>query len=227
MSTTDINISYVNNPLTIETYDGQVLIEVDECENVIVLDSLSQNTSLIVQEPASIVITAINQGEPGQSGPTGPAGQPGEVGPAGSPGETGPPGEYGPAGGGGVTLTGYTLSGHSVLKSGVKTTLPLDDLYDLVFTAINELQGPGGVGGVGGGGGSGGTTYNLYSETLIVSNLANVSFSLTFTPRLNSLVVFLNGLRERNSSIILSENVVNFSDLELGIGDEITFDYSY
>lgn len=74
---------------------------------------------------------------------------------------------------------------------------------------------------------SGDQAYNLDTEVLTVTNIANVSHSLNHTPRTGSLNVFLNGLLEKPSSIILAGNIVNFSDLELGQGDTITFQYTY
>jgi len=69
--------------------------------------------------------------------------------------------------------------------------------------------------------------YNLERITILVENPYNKTHILPNVPRENSLKVFLNGLLERKNSITLSGNQVNFSSLELGIGDEITFDYMY
>lgn len=61
------------------------------------------------------------------------------------------------------------------------------------------------------------------TEFLTITNLSSTEHTLALTPNANSLQIFLNGLRERNWT--LAGNVVDFTALDLAIGDELIFDY--
>ncbi len=68
-------------------------------------------------------------------------------------------------------------------------------------------------------------TGSPLSETLIITSAIETSFNLMYIPQSNSLVGFLNGIRERSSSFSIVNSIVNFNTLELAQGDEVTFDY--
>lgn len=93
---------------------------------------------------------------------------------------------------------------------------------DIGNTGIQGNQGLQGIPGVNADG-----AYASISETFIVNSLLNPSHTLSQTPRVNSLHIFLNGLKERNTSIGILGNTVNFPSLELRLGDEIIFNYLY
>lgn len=70
---------------------------------------------------------------------------------------------------------------------------------------------------------------NLYYNSInhiITSSLDN-TYILPQIPKPNSLALYLNGLRESNSSFILTGNTVDYSSLDIDIGDLIIFDYQY
>lgn len=91
MTQVDIDVSYTNNPVTIETNtNGKVLIQTEEIENNVALEIPSQNSSLLIQEPPTIRLTEIYQS--GLPGAQGEPGLPGDTGPQGEPGPPGPPG---------------------------------------------------------------------------------------------------------------------------------------
>lgn len=86
-------------------------------------------------------------------------------------------------------------------------------------------QGPQGIQGPPGEGSD--SSYLPERITVLVDDLSQVSVALPNTPRANSLRVFLNGLLESEDAVILSGNIADFSNLELGIGDKIVLDYYY
>lgn len=65
------------------------------------------------------------------------------------------------------------------------------------------------------------------SETLIITDILEQTFILSQIPTANSLVGYLNGLRERNSAFQITGNIITFSTLDLAAGDELTFDYTF
>lgn len=103
--------------------------------------------------------------------------------------------------------------------------ISITEIAPLGLPGEQGIPGPQGPPGPPGPGGD--NAYDFETDNLVVSNVANVSYALSHTPRPGSLAVFLNGIRENNDSIILSGNIVNFMALELGVGDLLTFDYQY
>lgn len=99
------------------------------------------------------------------------------------------------------------------------------EIAGIGLTGPPGIQGP--VGPQGPPGPSGDAVFGFETINITISNLSNVSHVLPHIPRSGTLKLFLNGLMENQSSFSLSGNVVNFSTLELGMGDLLTFDYQY
>lgn len=71
------------------------------------------------------------------------------------------------------------------------------------------------------------STDGNFSESFVITSALEQNFTLSYTPSINSLRGFLNGLREKNNAFGLSGNTVSFSLLDLAAGDELTFDYRF
>lgn len=113
-----------------------------------------------------------------------------------------------------------------------QATLSIDNnAISIIEVAEMGLPGPQGIPGPQGPPGppgpGGDDAFDFETVNLVVSNISNVSHALPHSPRPGSLAVFLNGIRENNDSFILSGNIINFMELELDVGDLLTFDYQY